>query len=95
MLVEDKLRVKVTYTVDSAEVLSEVQRLVSIKLMALKPAIDLTAAYSFEDRPIKESLELVDQIRKQLFDLDATLLDVDGILKSYAQANFPQEEKGE
>ena len=89
------MRVKVTYTVDSAEVLSEVQRLVSLKLMALKPAIDLTAAYSFEDRPIKESVELIDQLRKQLFDLDTTLLDVDGILRSYAQANFPQESESE
>tara|TARA_Y100000592_G_scaffold101037_1_gene184825 strand:+ start:52388 stop:52660 length:273 start_codon:yes stop_codon:yes gene_type:complete len=87
------LRVKVTYTVDSEEVLSEVQRLINSKLMNLKPVIDMTAAYDFEKTPIVDSLELVDQLRKQLFDLDTTLLDVDGILRSYAKANFSQGEK--
>ena len=89
------MRVKVTYTVDSEQVLSEVQRLINIKLMKLKPAIDVTAAYDFEKHPIKDSLEMVDQLRKQLFDLDATLMDVDGIMRAYAQANFAQESENE
>ena len=90
------MRVKVTYTVDSEEVLDEVTRLVNSKLIPMKPMIDIVAAYNFGDRPIKESLELIDQLRKKLYDLDTTLLDVDGILKSYASANLmPKENSGE
>ena len=71
------------------------KRLINSKLMSVKPVLDVTAAYDFENSPIKDSLGLVDQLRKQLFDLDTILMDVDGILKSYAQANFSQGEENE
>lgn len=89
------MRVKVTYTVDSEEVLAEVKRLINSKLMSVKPALDVTAAYDFEKSPLKDSLEIVDQLRKQLFDLDTILLDAHGILRSYAQASFTQGEESE
>jgi len=82
------LRVKLTYTVDSEEVLKEVKRLVNLKLMNLKPMIDISAAHDFEGSPVKDSLDLVDRLRKQLFDLDTILGDVDGILKSYVESNL-------
>ena len=86
------MKVKITYTVDLGEVLSEVNGLCD-KANSLVGEVRSSWPTPATDENLTEQVSSVDRLRKKLLHVDLLLADVDGILRSYMETKFGKDQK--
>ena len=86
------MKVKISYTVDLEDVLSEVNNLQQKANMLLKEVGDRNDLKA-SDSNIEEYLEWVDDARRKMYQYDLLMADIDGIVRSYADTKFSLKDK--
>ena len=86
------MKVKISYTVDLEDVLSEVNILQQKANMLLKEVCDRNDLKA-SDSNIEEYLEWVDDARRKMYQYDLLMADIDGIVRSYADTKFSLKDK--
>tara|TARA_R110000824_G_scaffold312018_1_gene499139 strand:+ start:6123 stop:6431 length:309 start_codon:yes stop_codon:yes gene_type:complete len=84
------MRVKLSYSVEADDVLSEASKLISLAGDDMKQAIDLFTAVQNELRPeapgvanTTKALEMIEEYRLALLNIDTRLAEVGAIVHSY------------
>lgn len=85
------MRVKLSYTVESEDVLKEAAKMMGLSSDDMKQAIDLFQAIPAElsraddeDPPnVPKALDMIDELRKALLAVDTRLLEVADIVEAY------------
>jgi len=81
------LKVKIAYTVDLEEVLTEVNVLCNKALTSINEVKEAWLPI-VTDNNLTEHVSSVDELRRKMLHVDLILADVDGILRSYMETKF-------
>ena len=86
------MKVKISYTVNLEDVLSEVNSL-HAKARSLLEQVISQETIEVSDANIEDYLDQVDDARRKMYDYDILIADIDGIVRSYADTKFSLKDK--
>ena len=86
------MKVKISYTVDLEDVLTEVNSL-HVKAKDLLGQVINQRSLEVSDSNIEEYLDQIDDARRRMYDYDLLMADIDGIVRSYADTKFSLKDK--
>ncbi len=83
------MKVKIQYTTEYEDVPSEVRRLLSSAHLALHAQVALLADLALAPVSL-ESLSDIDTLRRKLYGVDASLADIDAIVRGYIKLSVEE-----